>query len=88
MIPMSVIAVAFTVSAMFCLYDVVVSPRAAHKIFRMFEAAICVIAAFYYWVATIAMANIPSTNLRFVWLSLCIVLCSEIISRQDWGSKK
>ena len=86
-LPQYVVAISFTVAGLFGLYDMGVSKKSASKMFRLFEAAICFIAAFYYWVATLE-ATLPSPNLRYVWVSLCIILCSEVISRQDWGSRK
>jgi len=44
-------------------------------------------AAFYYWEASTVVSGIPSINLRFVWLALCVVMIAEVISRQSWGSK-
>jgi hypothetical protein len=82
-----VVASAWTIAALFALYDIIAAHKTSIKLFRFFEFGILLIAALYYWEAT-EMEQVPSADLRLVWIALCIIICAEIISRQPWGTRK
>lgn len=85
-VPQVYVAASFSVVAIFCALDMMIAKAISVKVFRLFEGLIVSIAAWYYWEA-FANNALPSQNLRFVWLALCIIMGAEIISRQSWGIK-
>jgi hypothetical protein len=87
-LPPIVIAVLYSGLALLCLYDLAKVPTLSIKAFRFFEAITCGFVSFYYWDAWYRSSLIPSADLRYVWLALGIVIGSEIISRQSWGTRR
>jgi len=85
-VPLYVVGIAFTVAALFCVYDLLMAEKFSVKLFRLLEGTILSIAAFYYWRAAIYV-EIPAVHLRVIWIALCVIICSEIIMRQSWGSQ-
>ena len=85
-VPQWIVATAFTLTVIASLLDVIWARTLSVKAFRLFEALTLGIAASYYWEATIYNV-LPSTDLRVVWLALCIIIIAEVISRQSWGTK-
>lgn len=86
-IPLSGVAFAFSIVTAFCLFDMLKAKASSIKLFRLFEGVIVGFAAAYYWEAAYRN-DIPSPNLRVVWIALCVILCAEVISRQSWGTRK
>ncbi len=87
-IPLNVVALAFSVAAVFCGIDVILVRGGSRKLFRLFQGIVFAVAAFYYWDTIGHHAQIPTTDLRVVWVSLCIVAVGEIISRWTVGGKR
>jgi hypothetical protein len=87
-VPLCAVAIAWTIAALFCAFDMLAAPRTSQKLFRLFEGCIMAMAALIYWDAAAKLEALPSTNLRFVWITLCIIICAEVISRQSWGSRR
>ena len=83
-IPLWLVAIAFTIACLFCIIDMVIAPGRSRKLFRFFQGIVCGFASNYYWEAFI-YGTIPSASLRLVWVVLCIVIISEIVSRWPLG---
>jgi hypothetical protein len=85
-VPLYAVAVAFSLVVLFCLFDVLMVRPISIRLFRLIQGAVVGIAANYYWYAYISN-TVPSSDLRIVWVVLCVVMMAEIVSRQSWGSK-
>ena len=83
-IPLPVVAVAFTLATIFCVIDMVMVRHLRRRSGRFFQGMIYAAAAYYYWIATINAA-LPSVEIRLVWLAISISVISEIISRWQFG---
>jgi len=86
-VPLWVVAIAFTVAVLFCVIDFFLAKNVHGKVLRSSQSIVLGFASFYYWQAA-AFDTIPASDLRVVWISLCIVNCAEIISRWEFPKKR
>ena len=87
LLPLWVVALFFLVVSLCAAYDAYITRHLTIRFFRVTQVAVSFIAAHYYWEAFQANLRLPSTDLRYVWVALCILMIGEIASRQSWGKK-
>lgn len=87
-LPLGVVAWAFSIAAAFCLIDAFLARPFSRQLFRGFQCAAFALAAWVYWRSAILHASIPSPEIRFALLMIIIFSIYEIISRWSIGGQR
>ncbi len=87
-VPLMIVAWAFTIAAVFCLVDAIIARPISRQMFRVFQCFAFTLAAVVYWSSTLQHATIPAPEIRLALLMIIVFSIYEIISRWSVGGHK
>jgi hypothetical protein len=82
-LPLPVVALAFSITAIVCLIDMHLTTLKPRKFFRAFQFVAFALAAMVYWRAYAEGEPIPQPEIRIVLILISVLAISEIVSRWD-----